>query len=567
MIIKIYKDNIGEVELVDRMKEDTLLKVANSARVSYGNRKEEADEKDQKLSKYLWTAEHTCYDENTEVLTRDGFKLFKNISGFDEFACIETNGKFSGYTRGFTQSFEYTGKLYSFQTSDIDLVVTPNHRLFASLSTTQKNRKNPKFSFYTCEDIAHRPMRMTKASLGNLILDQKEENPRIFALYGFFIGDGYASTKNRIHFQLKKKRKVDFLSRLLNELEINYTVSNNKKTGSKRFAVKQDLIGEKFRALFYNNRKEKVLPKTFMDINSNEFKNLKDGLLNSDGSKKRTTFTYSTVFKELANDLQALFSVNGIACSLNSNNGNIYTLNLNSRRTMPRINDTKDNKCKEENYKGRVYCADIGGKALVIRRNNKIIISGNSPFRHTYYTFRVKIPIFVSRQFLKYQVGSVHRTYEIDGNEVSLETFDLFFDQDKGCSWNEISGRYAKLKPEFYIPDKMRTNSGHGNKQASSELQWSDTQHSTWITTYIQHCNQSYTLYEDALREGIAREIARMYLPVATYTEAYWTVSLQAILWFLHQRLKEDAQLEIRELAQGIKKLIQNDLDKLNISI
>ena len=72
--------------------------------------------------------------------------------------------------------------------------------------------------------------------------------------------------------------------------------------------------------------------------------------------------------------------------------------------------------------------------------------------------------------------------------------------------------------------------------------------------------------YKDLIHQGVAKEIARMILPQNIYSEAYWTVSLQSVIHFLHQRLKPDAQLEIRLLAEGIYELIKEDLDKLGLT-
>ena len=93
-----------------------------------------------------------------------------------------------------------------------------------------------------------------------------------------------------------------------------------------------------------------------------------------------------------------------------------------------------------------------------------------SPYRHSFFTFHWKAPLFVFRQAFKYQIGSGWRTYEVEGETVSLEVFDVMFDTDKGCSWNEVSGRYVKWTPEFYVPTVMRANPPHGNKQASVDL-------------------------------------------------------------------------------------------------
>ena len=189
----------------------------------------------------------------------------------------------------------------------------------------------------------------------------------------------------------------------------------------------------------------------------------------------------------------------------------------------------------------------------------------HSPYRHQHYSFRIKVPLFVARQWMKYTVASTWRSYEADGQEVSLEVFDHFYtDTSEGTSWNELSSRYSEMKPEFFIPAAFRTNPQHGNKQTSEALP-DDFAHKEWESWWYECVMASYNNYQAALGAGIAKELARTLLPQNMYTQVYWTVSFQAILWFLHQRLKPDAQHEIRAYAQGIKSLIQEDLDQLGI--
>jgi thymidylate synthase (FAD) len=195
-----------------------------------------------------------------------------------------------------------------------------------------------------------------------------------------------------------------------------------------------------------------------------------------------------------------------------------------------------------------------------------------SPFRHSYYTFELTMPIFVARQVMKYQVGSGFRSYEVNGEEVTVEAFDHMYDIDKGCSWNEVSGRYVQTSDQFYIPKELRSNPGHGNKQSSGEysnpLCSSDEgwlPGSGVIRIMKHHCESSLKKYGDLINNGVAKEIARMILPQNMYTKVCWTISLQAIIWFLHQRLKPDAQYEIRLLAEGIYSLISDDLTRLGL--
>jgi len=188
-----------------------------------------------------------------------------------------------------------------------------------------------------------------------------------------------------------------------------------------------------------------------------------------------------------------------------------------------------------------------------------------SPYRHTFFTFHWKAPLFVFRQAFKYQVGSGWRKYEINGEAVSLEVFDVMFDTDKGCSWNEVSGRYVQWEPEFYVPKVLRSNPSHGNKQASFALP-DDFDHEGERDLMRAQCEQAFALYQERIDRGIAKEIARMCLPQNIYTQAYWTVSLQGVLHFLDQRLKPDAQFEIRRYAEGIYDLVADDLERIGVT-
>lgn len=189
-----------------------------------------------------------------------------------------------------------------------------------------------------------------------------------------------------------------------------------------------------------------------------------------------------------------------------------------------------------------------------------------SPYRHSFFTFHWKAPLFVFRQAFKYQVGSGWRSYEVEGVEVALEVFDMMFDTDKGCSWNEVSGRYVQWTPEFYIPQVMRANPPHGNKQASIDLP-DDFDHDGERDAMRAECHAAFALYEARIARGVAKEIARMQLPQNLYSQAYWTVSLQGVLHFLEQRLKEDAQYEIRAFARGIADLVSADLERVGIEL
>lgn len=222
-------------------------------------------------------------------------------------------------------------------------------------------------------------------------------------------------------------------------------------------------------------------------------------------------------------------------------------------------------------------CSYGGESPSMEERDRKLVrfLLGNghtSPFRHAFFTFHVKAPLFVFRQWWKYQVGSTWREYEATTEEPlglrrptkasrECRAVDIQIDTDQGCSWNELSGRYKVMEPEFYMPEKARRNTG---KQASEDVSDDDL-------THQMRCKMAESIglaqrnYEELLALGVAKELARLVLPPSIYSECYWTVSLQAVLHFLDQRLKPEAQFEIREYAQAVLELIRPDLAQMGV--
>jgi thymidylate synthase (FAD) len=148
-----------------------------------------------------------------------------------------------------------------------------------------------------------------------------------------------------------------------------------------------------------------------------------------------------------------------------------------------------------------------------------------SPFEQVSLTFHCKMPIFVARQWVR------HRTAKL----------------------NEISGRYSVMKDEFYLPegDAIAFQSTD-NKQGRSSEAVPDEVKARVRDLLEKGQRQSFVEYESLLEEGVARELARINLPVSLYTEWYWTMDLHNLFHFLALRLDAHAQLEIRKYAEVI---------------
>jgi len=157
-----------------------------------------------------------------------------------------------------------------------------------------------------------------------------------------------------------------------------------------------------------------------------------------------------------------------------------------------------------------------------------------SPFEMAKVTLNVKLPIFVMRQYVRHRMQNL----------------------------NEVSARYTELPNEFYIPAKWR-GQDQQNKQSSVPMEWNQPvsklagkSYNAHFTDILQdHCQKAYTTYMALLSDGVAREMARMVLPVNIYTEIYSCWDLKNLLHFIALREDAHAQAEIQDYGRAIKSI------------
>lgn len=149
-----------------------------------------------------------------------------------------------------------------------------------------------------------------------------------------------------------------------------------------------------------------------------------------------------------------------------------------------------------------------------------------TPFEAVTFTFEVKAPIFVFRQWHR------HRTW----------------------SFNELSARYRPLSEEFYVPapdiiGKQSTINKQGREEQERDM---------LVPSMISHaCHSMFEVYHSLLNQNVPRELARMVLPLNTYSHMFATVNLLNLFRFLTLRCAENAQYEIRVYAIAMLELIE----------
>ena len=153
-----------------------------------------------------------------------------------------------------------------------------------------------------------------------------------------------------------------------------------------------------------------------------------------------------------------------------------------------------------------------------------------TPFEMVEFKFHVKLPIFVARQWIR------HRTANV----------------------NEYSGRYSEMKDEFYTPhpNDIRPQSV-ANKQGRSDETLPEGLAEQAANAFKSGQDEAYAQYQEFLEQGIARESARINLPVSNYTVWYWKIDLHNLFHFLRLRIDAHAQYEIRVFAEAIAELVQ----------
>lgn len=150
----------------------------------------------------------------------------------------------------------------------------------------------------------------------------------------------------------------------------------------------------------------------------------------------------------------------------------------------------------------------------------------STPFEAVVFTFEVKAPIFVFRQWHR------HRTW----------------------SYNEISARYTELDEGFYVPRQSKvTTQAIGNKQARTDEPHPNA--AAACNMIRATCTDSFERYKVMLEMGIPRELARSVLPVAAYSRMFATVNLWNLMRFMRLRLHAHAQYEIRVYAEALREL------------
>lgn len=146
-----------------------------------------------------------------------------------------------------------------------------------------------------------------------------------------------------------------------------------------------------------------------------------------------------------------------------------------------------------------------------------------SPFEHGYFKFRVEAPIFTFREHHRHRAGH---------------------------SYNEMSGRYTELEPHFYLPETWRQQVGKPGVYSYVEMEPNEgTDLYDSMTQYSYEI--AWDTYQSLLANGVAKEQARIVLPVGIFSKMIWSCNPRSLMHFLGLRMHPTAQKEIQIVARA----------------
>lgn len=155
-----------------------------------------------------------------------------------------------------------------------------------------------------------------------------------------------------------------------------------------------------------------------------------------------------------------------------------------------------------------------------------------SPFEHSVFTFLVETPLFVRSEFMRH----------------------------RAASYSEISGRYSELPLDFYLPDPDRPLQQVGKAGNYSFIEGTYSQKRLVAGDIMRENTRAAKAYQGMLKAGVAKEAARMVLPVNTYSRFYATMSTRNLMHFLDLRTHPTALYEIRQVAGEMEEIFSNKM-------
>ena len=381
-----------------------------------------------------------CYDELTEVMTRQGWKPWPAVTEDDSLACF-VNGQLEFHQPLRLIAEDYSGPMYGAKTKTLDYLVTPNHRMYV-----RRGNDTPIWQFEEAQHSFDKHCRIflraghaAAAGVGEerglpLVEKRTNNNANVdgnaIALddWAEFVG-WYLSEGSFVHVPEKNAYRVDIcqdpeanpdnckrIYDLLDRLPFNWNLASSKKAA----CIPTRQMAEWARQFGHCN--DKFLPDYVFDWPESARHRLLEALLRGDGrvcvkgSRKGLATQYCSTSRQLAEDVHRLLFSLGIASRVvfepdhrEERYLGCYVVHIHQRQQLTLFRRSswtgEDNHYVVKNYRGRVYCAEVPGGLLYVRRNNSVgFWCGNS--------LRAGVDVYLARAARKGADGKIYAPFQ-----------------------------------------------------------------------------------------------------------------------------------------------------------
>ena len=411
-----------------------------------------------------------CFDNKTEVLTDKGWVLFKDIKKTDSLAGLNDSGELVYDKPIKLQKYKFKGKLLAFESTSIDLLVTPNHRMWV-FDYDKRSKKTRTWKFLEADQLTNNRYKFSKKALWNAKDTQFVKVPAhrtlfnkfpelifkgknvsyLFELLGIWATDGCArdnrSSGHSLYISQRKKNVIDRIHFLCKKLYLKYyddkdgvRIDNDRMLS---FAIK----------LFGRMKPDRRIPNLIKNASSNQIRSFLDGVELGDGTKHKKNehvCVYSGSYN-WSGDLQELYLKSGLSANVRTveprvrkfPNGHIsecktsFVVSVHREKKSEHLLNKKTAKlfAVPVKYNDFVYCATVPTGRLYVRRNGKACWSGNSHelVRHRLASFAQESTRYVNYGKEKF------------GSEISvIKPFDLASAEEED-EWKDAC-LYAEAK-------------------------------------------------------------------------------------------------------------------------
>ncbi len=317
-----------------------------------------------------WHLYGHCLDLQTEVLTNNGWKFRNEINDYDKVLTLNLNTKQLEYNTidEFVDYTDYVGEVYNLKSRGTDLRMTPYHTLI------EFKKWNGQFRKFYAKELPNTKRRtfIKSGNINNLGLDLLDNDIRLLV---WIAADGNVCNSNLIRIHLWKRRKITQLRELLNKInDLQYKeLSQNDNSISFNFTFPDRLI----------DYGPKPLSPLFAFCNQHQAKILIDEYSKTDGYKNGATTIIYTSKKEESDTIQIACITNGFQCNIAQRKQHGFSKKIsyelcvtNGRNRM--ISDVPNHTIIETVNQEHFWCLKVKNQTLMVRRNGKPIIVGNS---------------------------------------------------------------------------------------------------------------------------------------------------------------------------------------------